>query len=256
MSSDDTEASELGANAETAIVPPAAVNEPNLAWSSGDDDTDESRTNGHGRLMWAGLSVLVVGLAAALIFLVSTLFAHHHPSTAKPQPMPSSQVPPSTVTAAAAAPTVASASPYASLVGKWSGHHRGLTVSADGTIELLIPDAPACPACAAFQMPAATIHIGLTGYDGKGDGTPDGSGKFFGYVKDSSDARVIPAGVPVEIDLMNASAYSYLGGPPGYTAPGRVITVSINGDHGLTNELGDQVPFCDAAAAGKAVCGA
>ena len=103
----------------------------------------------------------------------------------------------------------------------------------------------------------ATIHIGLTGYDGNPDGTPDGSGKFFGYVKDSSDTRVVPVGVPVEVDVMNASDYSYLGGPPGYTAPGRVVTVSINGDHGATNEvLGDQVPFCDEASAHKGVCGA
>jgi serine/threonine protein kinase len=147
-------------------------------------------------------------------------------------------------------------SPYTSLVGKWSGHHRGLTVSPDGTIELAIPDDPACPACSAAQMPFATIHIGLTSYDGKADGTPNGSGKFFGYVKDTSDTRVIPVGVPVEVDMTNASDYSYLGGPPGYTAAGRVLTVSINGDHSVANELGDQVPFCDAAAAQKSVCGA
>jgi len=48
----------------------------------------------------------------------------------------------------------------------------------------------------------------------------------------------------------------YLGGPPGYIAAGRVITVAINGDHGMTNELGDQIPFCDEAAAQKSVCGA
>lgn len=153
-------------------------------------------------------------------------------------------------------PTVASASPYTSLVGNWSGHHRGLTVSADGTIELEIPDYPACPACSGAQMPNATIHIGLTGYNGKADGTPDGSGKFFGYVKDSSDTRVVPASVPVEVDVMNASDYRYGGGPPGYTGPGRVVTVSINGDHGVTDKLGDQVPFCDRASALKGVCGA
>ncbi|WP_139334612.1 hypothetical protein [Mycobacterium colombiense] len=135
-----------------------------------------------------------------------------------------------------------------------------MTVSADGAIELVIPDEPACPTCAAFQMPSATIHIGLTGYDGNPDGTPDGSGKFFGYVKDSSDTRVVPVAVPVEVDVMNASDYSYLGAPPGFTAPGRVVTVSINDDHvGARSEghvLGDQVPFCDAAAAHKSVCGA
>ena len=105
-------------------------------------------------------------------------------------------------------------------------------------------------------MPYATIHIGLTSYDGTPDGAPDGSGKFFGYVKDSSDTRVVPIAVPVEVDVMNASDYKYLGGPPGYTAAGRVITVAINGDHGMTNELGDQIPFCDEAAAHKSVCGA
>lgn len=109
-------------------------------------------------------------------------------------------------------------------------------------------------------MPSATIHIGLTGYNGNPDGTPDASGKFFGYVKDSSDARVVPAAVPVEVDVINASDYNYLGGPPGYTATGRVLTVSINGDHvGARSEghvLGDQVPFCDTTAARKSVCGA
>jgi hypothetical protein len=109
-------------------------------------------------------------------------------------------------------------------------------------------------------MPSATIHIGLTAYDATPDGSPDSSGKFFGYVKDSSDTRVIPVGVPVEVDVMNANDYSYLGGPPDHTAPGRVVTVSINGDHvGARNEghqLGDPVPFCDEASAHKSVCGA
>jgi hypothetical protein len=267
MSTDDTAASEHGADAETTQVPPPRHDEPELAWSV-DDDTDEMSTNRHGRLVWVGLAVLVVAVTAALVLLVSTLFGRHTTNNARPQPVPS---PPATTTAAAAppsppvgapppAPSVASASPYASLVGKWLGHHRGLTVSPDGTIELEIPDEPACPQCSGATMPSATIHIGLTSYDGTPDGTPDGSGKFFGYVKDSSDTRVVPVAVPVEVDVMNASDYSYLGGPPGYTAPGRVVTVSINGDHvGSRNEghvLGDQVPFCDAAAAHKSVCGA
>lgn len=267
MSTDGTAASEHGADAETTQVPPPPRDEPGLAWSV-DDDTDEMSTNRQSRLIWAGLTVLVVAVTAALILLVSTLFGRHITNDARPQPVPSPPVttpvaavpPPAPValppTATTPPPAPPAPSPYASLVGKWSGHHRGLTVSADGTIELEIPDAPACPACAAFQMPSATIHIGLTGYNGKADGTPDGSGKFFGYVKDSSDTRVVPASVPVEVDVMNASDYSYLGGPPGYTAAGRVLTVSINGDHGMTNELGDQVPFCDAAAAQKSVCGA
>jgi hypothetical protein len=269
MSTDDTAASEHGADAETTEVPPPAASEPELAWSV-DDDTDEMPTNRHGRLMWAGLAVLVVAVAAALVLLVSTLFGRHPTNNARPQPVAS---PPVTTTVAAApppasvalppppAPSVASASRYASLVGKWSGHERWLTVSPDGTIELLIPDPPACPACAAFQMPSATIHIGLTGYDANPDGTPDGSGKFFGYVKDSSDTRVVPASVPAEVDVMNASDYSLLGSPPNHTAPGRVVTVSINGDHvgGSMNGgyvLGDSVPFCDEAAAHASVCGA
>jgi hypothetical protein len=105
-------------------------------------------------------------------------------------------------------------------------------------------------------MPFATIHIGLTGYDGKADGTPDGSGKFFGYVKDSSDTRVIPVAVPVEVDVINARDYSFLGERADPTLPGRVITISINGDHGASNKLGNDLPFCDDAAAHKAVCGA
>ena len=147
MSTDDTAASEHGANADTTQVLPPPGDEPGLAWSV-DDDTDEVSTNRHGRLMWAGLAVLVVAIAAALVLLVSTLFGRHTTNNARPQPDPS---PPVTTTVAAApppapvalpppAPSVASASPYASLVGKWVGHHRGLTVSADGTIELGIPD--------------------------------------------------------------------------------------------------------------------
>ncbi|MGV0068564.1 hypothetical protein ACRU44_12615 [Mycobacterium colombiense] len=109
-------------------------------------------------------------------------------------------------------------------------------------------------------MPYATIHMGLTSYDGTPDGTPNGSGKFYGYIKDSSDTRLVPAAVPVEVDVMKATDYSYLGGPPSYTALGQVLTVSINGDHvGARSEghvLGDQVPFCDEAARSKSVCGA
>ena len=249
MSTEETAASEHGADAETTQVPPPPPgDEPELAWSV-DDDTDEGSTNRHGRLMWAGLAVLVAAITAALVLLLSTLFGRHDANNAQPQPVASPRVTttvaaaplPPTMTAPPPAPSVASASPYATLVGKWSGHHRGLTVSADGTIELVIPDEPACPQCSGATMPYATIHIGLTSYDGNPDGTPDSSGKFFGYVKDSSDSRVVPVGVPVEVDVMNASDYSYLGGPPGYTAPGRVVTVSINGDHVGSRDEGHQL---------------
>lgn len=273
MSTDDTAASEHGADAETTQVPPPPRDEPGLAWSVG-DDTDEMPTNRHSRLVWAGLTVLVVAITAALLLLVSTLFGRHATNSARPQPVPSPPVttpvagpPPSapvalppTATTPPPAPSAASPSPYASLAGKWLGHHRGLTVSPDGTIELEIPDEPACPQCSGATMPPATIHIGLTSYDATPDATPDSSRKFFGYVKDSSDTRVKPVALPVEVDVMNASDYSYLGNPPDYSAPGRVLTVSINGDHvGARNEghqLGDPVPFCDAAAAHKGVCGA
>jgi hypothetical protein len=83
-----------------------------------------------------------------------------------------------------------------------------LTVSADGTIELHIPDYAACPQCSAASMPAATVHIGLISY------TVDNSGKFFGYVKDSSDTRVVPTGLPVEVDVEPVG---------GHTRPGLVI---------------------------------
>jgi hypothetical protein len=108
------------------------------------------------------------------------------------------------------------------------------------------------------SMPYATIHIGLTSYDLPSDG------KFGGYVKDSSDTRLVPVAVPVEVDVMNASDYSYMGYPADQQAPGRVMTISINGDHaGARNEghqLGDAVPFCDEAsrspAAHRSMCGA
>ena len=268
MSTEDTAASEHGADAETTQVPPPPPgDEPELAWSV-DDDTDEMPTNRHGRLMGAGLAVLVVAITAALLLLLSTLFGRHATNNARPQPVPSPPVttavaaapppapvalPPS-VTAPPPAPSVAPASPYATLVGKWEGHERELTVSADGTIEMHIPDEPACPTCSMASMPSATIHIGLTSYDSPSDG------RFFGYVKDSSDTRVIPVGVPVEVDVTNASDYSYLGERADPTLPGRVVTVSINDDHvGARNEghqLGDQVPFCDQASAHKSVCGA
>lgn len=256
MSTDDTAASEHGADAETTQVPPPPRDEPELAWSV-DDDSDDMPGNRHGRLVWAGLGVLVVAITAALVLLVSTLFGRHTTNNARPvATLPATK---SSAVAPLPTPSVASASPYASLVGKWVGHERWLTVSADGAIELLIPDEPACPECAAFQMPSATIHIGLTGYGGTPDGTPDGSGKFWGYVKDSSDTRVIPVAVPVEVDVVNASDYSFLGRPPDHTAPGRVLTVSIDGDQSGARSDGHQIgnaPFCDAASAHKSVCGA
>jgi hypothetical protein len=261
--SEDTTASEHGADAETTQVPPPPGDEPKLAWSV-DDDADEMSTNRHGRLMWAGLAVLVAAITAALVLLLSTLFGRHTTNDARPQPVLSPPVTttvaapapgalPPTTTAPPPAPSVASARSYATLVGKWEGHERELTVSADGTIEMDIPDFPACPTCSMASMPDATIHIGLTSYDATPDGTPDGSGKFFGYVKDSSDTRVVPVGVPVEADVLNATNY-------GHPVPGRMLTISINGDHvGALNEghvLGDQVPFCDKAAASESVCGA
>jgi hypothetical protein len=73
MSSDETAASEHGANAETTALPPPPADSPELAWSADDDDdTDEAQANRHGRLIWAGLSVLVVAVTAALVLLVST----------------------------------------------------------------------------------------------------------------------------------------------------------------------------------------
>ena len=100
MSTGDTAASEHGADAETTEVPPPAANEPDLAWSH-DTDTDESLPNRHGRLMWAGLAVLVVAITAALILLLSTFFGRNTSNTSRPQPFSS---PPVTTTMAAAPP--------------------------------------------------------------------------------------------------------------------------------------------------------
>ena len=105
MSTDDTAASEHGADAETTNqVPPPPGDEPALAWAV-DDDTDEMPTNRHGRLMWAGLAVLVAAITAALVLLVSTLFGRHATNNTRPQPVPS---PPMTVQATPP-PTVTSA---------------------------------------------------------------------------------------------------------------------------------------------------
>jgi hypothetical protein len=101
MSTEDTAASEHGADAETTQVPPPPPgDEPELAWAV-DDDTDEMPTNRHGRLMWAGLAVLVVAITAALVLLVSTLFGRHTTNNTRPQPVLS---PPVTTTVAAAPP--------------------------------------------------------------------------------------------------------------------------------------------------------
>jgi hypothetical protein len=140
-------------------------------------------------------------------------------------------------------------------VGKWFGHHRGLTVSTDGTIEMHVIDSAACPQCAAVDAPRATVHIGLTSYNG--DNT-DNKGRFGGYVKDSSDTRVVPAGLPVQVNVELAGAYGARIGYRG-SAPGRVMTISIKGmpvSDGLNFEpLGEASPFCDEAALGT-VCGA
>jgi hypothetical protein len=99
----------------------------------------------------------------------------------------------------------------------------------------------------------ATVHIGLTSYDGNGDG------KFGGYVKDSSDTRVVSPGLPVEIDVVAAKDFRYMGYPADQKAPGRVMTISIKGmtvsDNWNSEPLGDKSPFCDDAARGT-VCGA
>lgn len=101
MSTDDTAASEHGADAETTRVPPPPPDdEPGLAWSV---DDDEMSTNRHGRLVWAGLAVLVVAVTAALVLLVSTLFGRHTTNNPRPQPVPSPPV--TTAVAAAPAPT-------------------------------------------------------------------------------------------------------------------------------------------------------
>jgi hypothetical protein len=108
-------------------------------------------------------------------------------------------------------------------------------------------------------MPPATIHIGLTACDGTPSGTPECSGKFFGYVKDSSDTRVVPTGLPIEVDVVAAKDYRYMGYPAHQNAPGRVMTISIKrmpvSDNGNSEPLGNDSPFCDEAALGT-VCGA
>jgi hypothetical protein len=105
MSTDDTAASEHGADAETTAVPPPPADAPELAWSV-DDDTDESQPNRHGRLIWTGLSVLVFAVTAALVLLVSTLFGRHHSDATKHQPTAPVPTAQPTTTVAAPAPTV------------------------------------------------------------------------------------------------------------------------------------------------------
>jgi hypothetical protein len=94
--------------------------------------------------------------------------------------------------------------PYAPLVGVWQGHHRVMKVDPDGSVVVHVPDDPACPTCGAVEMPATTIHIGLTAYDDNGDG------KFFGDVKDSSDTRAVP-NRRVDHDTRPISSSDYYG---------------------------------------------
>jgi Protein of unknown function (DUF732) len=110
MNADNTAASEHGADAETTQVPPPPGDEPELAWSV-DDDTDALATNWHGRLMWSGLSVLVLAVGGALILLLSTLFGRHHSDTTKPQPIPPPPPASSTVAATPAPPTMTAPPP-------------------------------------------------------------------------------------------------------------------------------------------------
>jgi serine/threonine protein kinase, bacterial len=233
----------------------------------------------------AGKTRLVAATAAVVGILTAGLIVIWRPWERQPAPSPREspgpstsmvQVVPSVTTASLspahmpppvaplpATPPQTSPSPpaeFAPLVGTWQGHHRGLTVTADGTITMEIPDYPACPTCAAASMPPAAVHIGLTSYDANGDG------KFFGYVKDSSDTRVVPTGLPVEVDVEPAGTWQQRNGGPGRDwrngeqlppAPGRVMTISINGmpvsDNGNSEPLGDKSPFCDEAALGT--CG-
>jgi hypothetical protein len=258
---DDTQAAEP----ETTHVEPPTAAAPEQAWSY-DDDTDTEQGDAsawHGRAITAGLVVLVASVAGVSIWLAATGFNHRASTPVAPShvPTPTSTVtaapppPPAPVASPPTATTPPAPSPYASLLGKWSGHHRGLTVSPDGTIEMHIIDSAACPQCAAVDAPRATVHIGLTSYNG--DNT-DNKGRFGGYVKDSSDTRVVPAGLPVEVDVEPAGAYGARIGYRG-SAPGRVMTISIKGmpvsDGWNFEPLGDASPFCDEAALGT-VCGA
>lgn len=111
MSTEDTASSEHGADAETSQVPPPPRDESGLAWSV-DDDTDEVPAIWRGRLIWAGLSVLLVAIAAALVLLVSTLLGRHSTNDARPQPVPS---PRETTTVAVAPPTAQVAPPSAGI---------------------------------------------------------------------------------------------------------------------------------------------
>lgn len=105
MSTEDTEdtaaSPERGPDPETTQVPPPPRDEPELAWSV-EDDIDKMPSNRHGRVIWAGLALLVAAITAALVLLVSTLFGSHHSDRSKPQPIPPK--PASSTVAAAPAP--------------------------------------------------------------------------------------------------------------------------------------------------------
>jgi hypothetical protein len=116
MSTDDTTAAEHGADAETTIVPPPPSDAPELAWST--DTGGEEPTNRHGRLIWTGLAVLLVGVGGALSLLLSALFGHHTNSSGQ-QP-----IPPATITVAAPPVTVTVAPPPTTPISELSPQQR------------------------------------------------------------------------------------------------------------------------------------
>lgn len=251
---DDTRpAAEYDDENPTATVPAPTRAAPALAWSQG-DDTPELPTMPLERRSWPQVVTWAAGVIAAaaavyLGFLVASAVMDDRSDTA-----------PSTV--ATATPKSAQGStpasvddPFSALAGRWVGHHRGVAVTGN-TLELSIIDYAACPRCAAVAAPRAVIHIGLTSYSG--DDTGD-SGHFGGYVKDSSDPRVVPAGLPVDIRMEPASAFLIRTGQHGDPGAGRVLTFVIQGmpqpgpDAWNAEPLGDASPFCDIPAT---VCGA
>lgn len=259
----------IPAPATEAVDPPTQAGPTLLAWGQETKRAPEvirpwrevmSRA---ALIVWIGVVVAaIVGLLGWWASVDTTPPDIIKPGTAASGIFPGASVTASTTpeaatTTSAMTPPSAPANPYTPLVGHWRGHHRWLIATDDGSIEMEIPDYPACPTCAAVMMPSATVHIGLTSYDANGDG------KFFGYVKDSADTSVVPKGVPVEVDVepagdwQNRNGARWADGRP--AATGRVMTVSIQGlasDNRNAQPLGDKSPFCDETALDQSVCGA
>lgn len=109
---DDTQAAPPPDDPETSVIDSdtVAAPEPSHAWSL-DDEPDELAPARHGRIVWAGLAILVAGIVAAVILLGTTFFGWLPLKHAEPRAIPAT----TTATKPVAAPPVPAPAPTATV---------------------------------------------------------------------------------------------------------------------------------------------